>query len=70
LRKLAIAFFALWLVTAYALVFAWADNRQKAETIRSQECRITGAENISAQVIELWNRRGPNPYVASRQQVR
>lgn len=68
MRKLAAAFFALWLVTAYMLIFAWADNRQKAETIRSQECRITGAENISAQVLELWNRRGPNPY--SRQRVR
>ena len=66
MRKLAIAFFTLWLLTVYALVFALADNRQKAQTILSQEHRITGAENISAQVLELWNRRGPNPHARSR----
>jgi hypothetical protein len=57
-KKVAVFFFTLWLLTSYYLVFAWATIRQKDAAIAQQRGMVEGAHNIAQQVIEQYNRRG------------
>lgn len=58
MKRLATIFFALWVLTSYYLVFAWATIRQKDATIEQQKAMVEGAHSIAQSVIEVYNRSG------------